>query len=84
MAFLYRTKAKVYAYNLREKILFIHSAKLKKFSTLKNSSFPPTQNIKVHTVPVKGIVEEPWVFFPALFPVIAVKCPPENLVILTN
>ena len=35
ITFLYRTNAKVYAYNQSEQILFIHSAKLKKFSTLK-------------------------------------------------
>ena len=38
--FSYLTNAKVYAYNKREQILFIQIAKLKKFSTLKNSSFP--------------------------------------------
>ena len=43
------TNAKVYAYNnLREQILFIQFAKLKKFSTLKNSACPLTQSIKVH------------------------------------
>ena len=31
-----------------ERILFIHSAKLKKFSTLKNTLFPLNQSIKVH------------------------------------
>ena len=41
-------KRKVYAYNKREQILFIQIAKLKKFSTLKNSPFPLTQSVKVH------------------------------------
>ena len=35
-------------YNKREQILFIQIAKLKKFSTLKNSPCPLTQSIKVH------------------------------------
>ena len=47
--FPYRIKTKVYAYNKREQILVIHSAKLKKISTLKNTPFPFTQRIKVHT-----------------------------------
>ena len=39
----------VYSYtNLREQTLFIQIAKLKKFSTLKNSPCPLTQSIKVH------------------------------------
>ena len=43
------TNAKVYAYNnLREQILFIQIAKLKRFSILKNSPCPLTQSIKVH------------------------------------
>ena len=43
------TNAKVYAYNnLREQILFMQIAKLKKFSILKNSPCPLTQSIKVH------------------------------------
>ena len=43
------TNGKVYAYNnLREQILFIQIAKLKKFSTLKNSPCTLTQSIKVH------------------------------------
>ena len=49
--FLYRTNTKVFAYNKREQILFIHiihSAKLKNFSTQKNTPFPLTQSIKVH------------------------------------
>ena len=45
--FSYLTNAKVYAYNKREQI-FIQIAKLKKFSTLKNSPFPLTRNVKVH------------------------------------
>ena len=41
--------AKVYAHsNLREQILFIQIAKLKKFSALKNSPCQLTQSIKVH------------------------------------
>ena len=35
ITFLYRTNANVYAYNESEQILFIHSAKLTKFLTLK-------------------------------------------------
>ena len=43
------TNANVYTYNnLREQILFIQIAKLKKFSTLKNSPCPLPQSIKVH------------------------------------
>ena len=42
------TNPKVYANNLREQILFIQIAKIKKFLTLKNSPFPLTQSIKVH------------------------------------
>ena len=43
------TNAKVYAYNnLRDQILFIQIAKLKKFSTLKNSPCPLAQTVKVH------------------------------------
>ena len=40
-------KSKAYN-NLREQILFIQIAKLKKFSTLKNSRFPLTHSMKVH------------------------------------
>ena len=47
-SFLTLTNPKVYAYNKCEQILFIQIAKLKKFSTLKNSPFPLTQGIKLH------------------------------------
>ena len=39
ITFLYRTYVKVYACNQGEQILFIHSAKLKKFSTQKTHFF---------------------------------------------
>ena len=43
------TNAKFFAYNnLRKQTLFIKIAKLKKFSTPKNSPCPLTQSIKVH------------------------------------
>ena len=52
------TNANVYTYNnLREQILFIQIAKLKKFSTLKNSPCPLPQNIKVHR---RALVLLPW------------------------
>ena len=53
------TQAKVYACNKREQIFFIQIAKLKRFSTLKNSTFPLNQGIKVHR----------RVLLPCLFPV---------------
>ena len=53
-----------------ERADIIHSiqiAKLKKFSTLKNHL--------VHYLRAKKCREEPWFFFPALFPAIAVENP---------
>ena len=47
-SFLSLTNAKVYAYSWSEQILLVQIAKLKKFSTLKNSPCPLTQSIKVH------------------------------------
>ena len=46
--FFYRTNTKFYAKLSGDRTLFIHSAKLKKFSTLKNTPFPLNQSIKVH------------------------------------
>ena len=47
--FLAEQTHKFFAYNnLREQLLFIQIAKLKKFSTLKNSHCPLTESIKGH------------------------------------
>ena len=76
ITFLSRTNTEVFAYNKREQILFIHSEKLKKFSTQKNTPFPLTQSVKVHR---RALV----LFLCLIFPAIAVKNRQENLATLT-
>ena len=67
ITFFHRTNAKVYAYNQSKQILFIYSAKLKTFPTLKT-------HLSIHQEH-KRTQKSHGSFFPA----IAVKNPQENL-----